>query len=183
MTRPTFSNCGLFCFLNLPVFQLLLVPHHFAFILFPSTWLLRCNSCRKHHRTEETKKKIKPRRNEKGTNNKIGTSMKNHSHGSASVQPNTISHRVPLTELFLLASLRLVWEVSTGVYRRIYRHCGLLTRNGIKSTCRYLICRIIIFWTRPRLCDSFARNAFFYRRFLTANLIWAYINQKKKCTD
>lgn len=29
--------------------------------------------------------------------------------------------------------------------RRIYRHRGLLTRNGIKSTCRYPICRKIIF--------------------------------------
>lgn len=58
------------------------------------------------HKAEETKEKMKPRRNEKGTNNKtwelerkiVGTPT-----GSASVRLNTILHRVPSAELFLPA--------------------------------------------------------------------------------
>lgn len=63
---------------------------------------------------------------------------------------------------FSLTNLCLAREVLTGVYRRIYRYRGLLTRNGIKSTCRYPICRKIIFCSNAvlGLYDSSASTAF-----------------------
>lgn len=76
-------------------------------------------------------------------NNEAGSSTKNRNRLSETRRCGQTS---PNFFLLARASLR-AREVSTGVYpARIYRrHRGLLTRNGIKPTCRYPICRKIIF--------------------------------------
>lgn len=80
--------------------------------------------------------------------------------------------RAPSIQLFFsLTNLRLVREVLTGVYRRIYRYRGLLTRNGIKSTCRYPIYHKIIFYSSavPGICDSFTSTAFLTAYLMTTH--------------
>lgn len=91
------------------------------------------------------------------TNNKTGTSTKNRSRLAETRRCSqaTSFSRAPTTsaELFsfsLTSPPGSPLRENFGRGRsptagRIYRHRGLLTRNGIKSTCRYPICRKIIF--------------------------------------